>query len=414
LEYPTKEEFLEAFGKSDSLNSLAANLGVHYSTARKIAKMYGVDITVETWASKPKVKQPVGVYDAIAYENEIKKLKDTNRDVQKKYSAALDQIQEQGDFIDSIVHASRSPRTLPEFKPAKPQDDENPSREVILQISDWQMGQLVRLEDTGNNEYNWTIFTERLQRWVDAVITSITNQRKAYYIPRGVFAFGGDMVEGHDIFTGHPWQLDTNAVVQSLDGAQAWAAAMAAIVTAFPDIKWDVYCVMGNHGKPGGRKAGATPSTYSFDYLFYRLLEKEISDLELNDFGIEESGALLFKSCGYNCLLTHGDEFKGFSGFPWYGMSKADNKHTQNLGVLYQYWFLGHWHRAALIPVGWGDRIVNGDAVGPNNLSRVLTDATSAPQQNVVFMSEKYGLSELVRIKLVPHNKLIQPKVYGE
>lgn len=418
----TREAHEEAWANATSLNDYAARLktvdgqiGVHYQTARKIAAQYGKTIGQDSFkksANGETIEEAFG--SSVKYQKEVEKLKSLLREEKKVKVQALSMLQSQEDMIDRIVDAASMPREVPEFEaPIDDMDPQHSKREVVLQISDWQMGQLVRYEDTGNNEYNWDVFQERLNRWVEAVVSSIRNQRRAYYITRGVFAFGGDMVEGHDVFNGQPWQLDTDAIVQSLDGARAWAAAIDAIVTAFPDIVWEIYCVTGNHGKPGGRRGGATPSTLSFDYLFYKILEKDIENLGIDNIHVETSGALLFDSCGYTCLLTHGDEFKGYAGFPFYGLSKADSKHTNNLGMLYTYWFLGHHHRAAIIPVGWGDRIVNGDAVGPNNLSRVMSDATSAPQQNLCFLSEKYGLSEIVRIKLVPMNERIMPVVHG-
>ena len=53
---------------------------------------------------------------------------------------------------------------------------------------------------------------------------------------------------------------------------------------------------------------------------------------------------------------------------------------------------MGHHHQPASIPNGSGETFVMGDWVGANNLSSQMT-AASRPQQRVLFVSPKWGVT---------------------
>jgi hypothetical protein len=64
--------------------------------------------------------------------------------------------------------------------------------------------------------------------------------------------------------------------------------------------------------------------------------------------------------------------------------------------------------------VGTGaETIVSGDWVGANNLSGVIT-AASRPQQKVIYVAEKWGVSSTERIYLTDTDAALEPSpVYG-
>jgi hypothetical protein len=331
------------------------------------------------------------------------------------YDEARTQLRTQEEVCAVLAEQCIEPRPALKLTAPKKRADGKPHRAVILQISDWQMGQLVRAADTGGiNEYGWEIMLERLQRWVDAAVASIRIQCAGFAIESGVLLFCGDMVEGHDVFNGQAWQLDKDAALQALDGADAWAAALEALIGALPGISWSAYCVPGNHGKPGGRSGGATPATFNFDFLFYEMVRRATENFPWREFVIEPCGRLLFRLADTVFATTHGNEVRGWGGIPFYGLDKTQGRLMQEMETVFTYWLLGHHHQNATIPSGRGARIINGNAVGPNQLSTAAVLGSTAATQNLLYVSRDFGaVMEHAYLFLAPGMRP-KPTIYGE
>jgi hypothetical protein len=409
----SREALEEVLAQADSVLEASAVLGICDNTLRRYCRERGIDLspTRGTGGSRPPQLAPE---ERIARDTEMERVKEERTYYHSLYEEALTQIRSQEDLVAGLAEQFANPRPAPRFTNVKRKaNGKRPEREVVLQISDWQMGELVRPEDVGGvNEYSWSVFEHRLERWARAVISSICNQQQAYHVRRGVVCMLGDMVEGHDVYNGQAWHLDKDAAMQALDGATAWAAALAAVIEATPEIAWHVYCVPGNHGKPGGRKGGAVPATFSFDYLFYRLLEKDLANYKVAEFAIEPAGRLLFWSAGHVFLAIHGNEVRAWGGFPAYGLDKADARLSKELDQAFAYLLCGHWHQAAMMPSGRGARIINGSAVGANQLTQAAVLGATLPTQNMLWISQEYGLAELGLIHLAP-GEYRQPQIHG-
>ncbi|MCJ7796838.1 MAG: hypothetical protein MUQ56_08745, partial [Thermoleophilia bacterium] len=123
-------------------------------------------------------------------------------------------------------------------------------------------------------------------------------------------------------------------------------------------------------------------------------------------------GRLLFEAAGHVCLMTHGNEVRGWGGFPYYGLDKAHAKLVLDLETLFTYWLLGHWHADATLPAGRGKRLVNGNAVGANQLTTAAVLGASAPLQTLAYFSREHGLAETAYLYLAPEEHRV-PTVYG-
>jgi len=403
--------------ESSSILEAARRLGCHDNTLRKWAREQGIDLSelaaqgLRIRSAAPEDETPD---ERIERDAAIDRLKSERDEYRRLYQEAVRRVREQDDMVQAIAAAGVRPSPPPKLPRPDPRSrSKAPAREAILLLSDWHLGQAVNAVDTGGlNTYSWETATRRLRRWLDAAVGSIENTRNAYRVDRVVLAMLGDMIEGHDIFTGQAFSLDRDAAVQALDGSALFADAIAELAERLWPVTLDIYAVPGNHGRPGGRKAGNLPPTLSFDYLFYEILKLRLANAPIREWGIEASGRLLFVAAGTPVLLTHGDEVRGWGGWPYYGLDKAHGRLLQELETIFHVWLLGHWHASAALPAGRGMRIVNGCAVGANRLTTTAVLGASAPMQTLLYTSPDYPVAELALLYLDPEQASVRPHIY--
>jgi hypothetical protein len=268
-----------------------------------------------------------------------------------------------------------------------------------------QYGQFVRPEDVplGQGGYDTNVFDQRLARYVKATTETMRDYAASHRIEEMMIVLGGDLVEGADIFAGQAWQLAVDPARQTYELATKLGEAAIPELVRFAKEELGVervgiVSVPGNHGKVGGKRSGATPSTMSWDWLCVEWMRDKLAGYPIDLYAVEPGGAVMFETAGHVFLAIHGDEVKGWGGLPFYGLTRYDGRAMRLAQVVYDYCLLGHHHQPASIPNGsGGEFIVSGDWVGGNNLSKFLT-AASRPQQRILFVAEKYGVTENVPI----------------
>jgi len=326
---------------------------------------------------------------------QIKALKSEN-------AAYAEALATQEEFWAKVVDIAPVPVEVPSFKTAKRAKGTKPARSVITPIYDQQYGQFVRAEDTPGNQglFNLAVFDQRLVRWVEGVKGILGHYSEAYALEELIIPLGGDHVEGDEIFAGQPWQLEIDPLQQMFTLAAKMVPALLEVIRFAREelgVKHvGVYCVPGNHGKVGGKRGGARPATYSWDWGFHKLVEDRLAET-VDEYVIESGGAVFFYCAGHQFQAIHGDQIRGWGGLPFYGLSRFDGRSIRLHNVMYRYLLMGHHHQPAQIPNGAGETIVSGDWVGANNLSGFIT-AGSRPRQEVIFVAEKWGVTGTERV----------------
>jgi hypothetical protein len=307
--------------------------------------------------------------------------------------------------VERIMAALAVPVDVPRYDLAKT-DKTLPVRSAVLPIYDIQYGQHVSPSDVPLRQGGHTsqTFDEKLARYLKAVTGSLRDYAASHRVDELVIPLGGDLVEGYDIFAGQAWQLDKNPAEQTRDLAAHLANAIKALVkVAKEEIGVEriaVLSVPGNHGKVGGKRAGALPTTMSWDWLTVEILGLHLQGQPIDLWVNEPAGSLLFETAGHTFLQIHGDEIQGHSGIPFYGLTKFDGKAMRLARCVYDYCLLGHHHQQSSIPNGsGGEFLMSGDWIGGNNLSKYLM-AASRPQQRLLFVSRRFGITETVPIYL--------------
>lgn len=390
-----------AYDASRSASDMAARLGVkHHTTAHRLARAGGLEIPAPHWGARAQLVEPADAEQVVQSDIALDRAQGDSTKYRALYKTARAALRSQQELLERVEAVAGQPTPPPAFSTPSRAPSHSPRREAVVHISDWQAGQRVSAVDTGGNEYDWSIMLSRMQRFLDGVVGSIANVGRAYEVTKVHLLYGGDMVEGLDIFAGQAYQLCKDAGAQVIDGAAAWSAWERELRGALGnEVAVARYGVPGNHGVPGGRRSGAVTSTVNYEYLWYELLASKGAELGIESHPFQTAGRELLTVAGHRVLLTHGDEVRGQMGIPFYGIRTGWMKHTQEVGP-FRYWHFGHIHQTSLVTYGDGAALSNGDAVGANNMTGKLRNPTSTPQQTLAFYSDDRGLDELSYIHL--------------
>lgn len=401
----------------EGAEAVARSLGIPGSTYKAHCSKKGIPTAAAPTASDPVEVEPKPVDDpdrlrVTSLEAQVEHLKRENREYGKKLAS-------QEELFDRIIETTKLPSPKPKLRARPKRHGSKPTNSIIAPIYDQQFGQFVRPSDTPGRKGNFSleVFDERLKRYVEGLTGVISKRADGYGINELIIPFGGDQVEGDEIFPGQPWQLEIDPVMQVWELHGRMLAAITEIVRfAREDIGVEhiaIYGVTGNHGKVGGRKSGARPASYNWDLLFLKFLFASLQKQPIDEFAIEPLG-IFFYAAGHEIQAVHGDEIRGWGGIPFYGLTRFDGRSMRLHNRLYRYLIMGHHHQPADIPNGAGRTIICPDWVGANNLSRDMA-AASRPAQKVLFLSEKWGMCGSEDIWFTEAAEAYEPtKIYGD
>lgn len=281
--------------------------------------------------------------------------------------------------------------------PRESEDEED----AILIISDSQLGMLIRAQEMGGmNFYSKEQFLIEFDMFEKGLWALMKLESKIKKFGKLWIIYLGDMVEGHDIFSGQPYNLDLNAAEACVFGANRFSQ-FEIKCTSLPFKKIETIEITGNHGTPGGRKAGAVPITLNFDWLFYNLKhymtenytlkQEDRTQVPITHF-VSRTWFQLFAVQQWLCLAIHGDEIRSYMSTPYYGIDRAFSAYLQLMDKVFHYMFLAHHHAGATLPAGRGEKIINGAWCGPGNLTKKIRQA-AMPMQWLLWIHPRKGIT---------------------
>lgn len=284
--------------------------------------------------------------------------------LKKKYEAMVREVavwENVWDRMEQVIPV------LPTVKvPKSPKISEKKTVEsVALAAACWHIGETVDFGSMGGlNEYNFEIFTSRLQRMIEKAISFCHRNMKEHVFEEFHLMLLGDMVSGiiHDEL------LESNEmhiVDQTMVGALVTAQAIMDLARAFPKVV--VTGVPGNHGRTQKQKQYKDKGSKSFDYMFYNILAMMLKDQKNVEFNIPRSYWAILQIQGFNFQLMHGDTVRSWGGIPFYGLNREMNKWTEIHAIREQvmhYYVSAHYHTKAVLQSGVGERIMTGSLKG--------------------------------------------------
>lgn len=293
------------------------------------------------------------------------------------------------DYLDTVWRAveealstiSVAPVAVPEtFHDGTPGDEY-----AVALLSDIQLGKRTPDYDSG-------VGRERVMRYARKIVAlSADRGPTARHL---VVPMLGDMIEGVDIFPGQQWLIDSTLYAQLFNTTPALLADFCRYLLGhFETVT--VYAVDGNHGRIG-RKGQFGPMDNA-DRMLYRILALLMRDeprfeLKMTDPEGERNWYQVMTLGSYSALLIHGDQIRGHSGFPWYGLGKKVNGWgSGGIPERFRDVFMGHWHQLGRIPLNHRSVWCNGSTESTNTYAAESLAAQSEPSQWLLFVDPIAG-----------------------
>ncbi len=285
------------------------------------------------------------------------------------------------------LHDEQPGLRFPVVAPPRKTQGGKGERELIVQLSDWQVGKL-------ENGIGVTEMVERrVPRIIEAVASIAAHFRDSgYTVNRVHVVFGGDMVEGCFIYggqnvTGLDRTANTHRITRQIPlAAQLEASVVRAIAAHTPEVI--VHSVPGNHGRPNGKNDFSDPED-NFDTMVAEWAMDKLANQTNVQWDISERWWTGFTSMGHRVVAFHGDQWRGSLG---------------ELEKLLPRWVMGdvfgyrpalvlthHRHDYSTMRVNSVYVHQNGTIDGGSEWYTKKYGKSSAPTQTVIVMSERRG-----------------------
>lgn len=263
---------------------------------------------------------------------------------------------------------------------------------AVAFLSDTHFDEVVHPEQVNYvNGYDREIATRRLENFFQNVVRMNRDYIAGVNISGMVLAMGGDMVSGniHE-------ELKESNQEGILDTVLYWTEQLAAGIDLLADTVPYLYvpCVVGNHGRLDKKPRAKGAAHENYDYLIYRLLEREFSEYDNVTFDVSSGVEQRFTIYDTRFILMHGDDFKGGTGIsgmlaPLMLGQHRTSKREVAIGTPFDYMLIGHWHQLAFLP----GLMVNGSLKGYDEFAMRKKFGFQAPEQAYFLVDPKHGVT---------------------
>lgn len=297
------------------------------------------------------------------------------------------------DYLEAVRQATLDAIARIEVKPVKApaRGKIAPGREehAVPLFSDTQTGKITP-------DYNSDVAAERVDRYADKIVELSDIHRAGRPVNHCVVPMLGDIVEGVDIFPGQQWLIDSTLYEQIFNTSPTMIVDFVRKLLAKFDTV-TIEAVQGNHGRLG-RKGMFGPEDNA-DRMVYRVVKMLLRDeprftMNMADPKGEAAWYKIMTIGNYRALLIHGDQIRGHSGFPWYGLGKKVNGWgSGGLGADSDFndVMMGHYHQLGRIPLNQKNVWANGSTESYNTFAMENLAAQSEPMQWLLFVDGEKG-----------------------
>ena len=252
---------------------------------------------------------------------------------------------------------------------------------ALIHCTDWQLGKRTV-------SYGSETCAQRIDRFIEKALHITDIQRKHHPVRECVLLFGGDMVEGAQIFPGQSYEIDATLYQQLFETSRIIAQAVTTLASHFELV--NVVCEYGNHGRIG--RYGEMPRGDNIDRMAYEIARQQVGHLT-GQWQSSDQWYQIFHVGNYTGLLVHGDEIKSFGGnTPAFGILRKVNAWAGGVIEQFNDCYMGHWHTPMSLTMSNGGRIfVTGSPESHNEYAREFVAATGIPSQRLHFIDPDKG-----------------------
>lgn len=272
-------------------------------------------------------------------------------------------------------------RGTPVKRPAPDKRKKKPEV-ALVHATDWQLGKRTK-------DYNVEVCEKRMEQLVDKVLDLTQIQRRHHPIDECVLMFGGDHVEGTDIFKGQAWEIEAHMFEQLFGAARIMETMVRNLAGCFSTVR--VVCEYGNHGRmPGG--FGANPAGDNFDRMAFKITQDRTQDIEHATWQTSDDWYQHFAIGNYKVLLVHGDEVRTYSGTPLFAIGRRVSAWAAGVVPDFTDCYMGHWHNPGSLTLANGQRcFITGSPESSNLFAEISLAAKSVPSQRLHFIDPDKG-----------------------
>ena len=307
------------------------------------------------------------------------------RNLQVKVRDAKEHRQE---LIDAVYTASRDALAAlgPVLPVAPPPPDRRKKPEVaLIHATDWQRGKRTQ-------SYNSEICDERVNRLADKIFTLTKIARSDHPVNSAAVLFGGDMLEGVNIFPGQTFEIDSWLYDQFFGLIRLEERFIRRLLSEFETV--EIWAEPGNHGRIGRSKSGDFPAADNMDNLSYGVAKMLLENEPRVIWHPYHSWYQPVQIGNYKAMLIHGDEIKSFGGnTPAFGLLRKGTAWSS--GVVeegFQDIYFGHFHTPMTLTLPNGGQMYGtGSTESSNAYAAEFVAAKGKPSQRLHFIEPEKG-----------------------
>lgn len=328
--------------------------------------------------------------EAVAGEDKTQELRRANIRLQQQLAKEREKNQNLVEAVYDAAFSAASALVMdPVEEPVISSGDGSPEVAVAV-LGDWQLGKWTPT-------YNSEVCEARIDLYGDKVIELVNIQRKDHAVDEVHVFILGDIIEGELIFPGQEFLIDSGLFRQIVtNGPRILGNFLRKMLANFKKVH--VTAVIGNHGAIGGRARKNMDPETNGDRMLYSITQQLLADekrltwdipmgqRQRNWYAVANIGA-------YSSLLLHGDQFRGHSGIPWYGLQKKVGGWA--LGAIeetYKDVDFGHYHQPTRVTLNKVTARCVGSPESHNDYAIEQLAAVGTPSQGLRFVHPGKGI----------------------
>jgi hypothetical protein len=290
------------------------------------------------------------------------------------------------DLIDAVYRAARD-ASLAQGQPTPVKRQSFPTGKgkpeiALVHATDWQYGKVTE-------SYSMGVCEDRVELLADKIDLLTNIQRAEHPVDHAVCAFGGDMLEGLNIFPGQAYEVEAPLYEQLFGVAKLEEYLLRRMLATFETVT--VIGEPGNHGRIG--RKGDWPASDNTDRMSYEIVRQRFADEKRIIWVPYKTWYQIIEVGSYRALLIHGDEIKNFGGnTPAYGILRKTTSWSSGVTDPFQDVYIGHYHTPMSLTLPNGGTVyMTGSTESDNPYAAEFVAAKGHPSQRLNYIDPRKG-----------------------